>query len=149
MRPGCGRVLKLSAKLLEKSGWEESSLADDTCLDVTCACGESWCFSCLSPTHWPARCRQAEDYLEKMKTLKSRDDKLDEEALLMSKPKPQNEKPLQLEDRLFPRCGRFNNKNGGCPHMWCKCGHEFCWKCLREYWTDGNSHSCKPNTPAR
>ena len=140
---GCGRVLKLSTKLLETPGSERSSLADDTCLDVTCACGESWCFSCLSPAHWPARCGQAEDYLEKMKTLKPRDDNRDEETVFSPKPKPQEVEPLQLEGRLCPKCRRFINKNGGCPHMTCKCGHEFCWTCLRTY--DSFHFDCRPD----
>ena len=36
----------------------------------------------------------------------------------------------------FRRCPNCNNgieKNGGCPHMTCRCKHEFCWHCLAPY----------------
>jgi hypothetical protein len=31
-----------------------------------------------------------------------------------------------------PRCRAGVEKNGGCLHMACRCGHEFWW-CMREY----------------
>mmetsp|Transcript_46178 Transcript_46178/g.33956 ORF Transcript_46178/g.33956 Transcript_46178/m.33956 type:complete len:87 (+) Transcript_46178:231-491(+) len=32
-----------------------------------------------------------------------------------------------------PRCDVVIYKNGGCPHMTCKCKYEFCWYCLGKY----------------
>jgi len=32
-----------------------------------------------------------------------------------------------------PSCKAFIQKNGGCSHMSCRCGHQFCWDCLRTY----------------
>ena len=46
-------------------------LSEGNSLDVTCVCGESWCFACLSPAHWPARCGQAKLYLDKVLVLYS------------------------------------------------------------------------------
>mmetsp|Transcript_11931 Transcript_11931/g.28085 ORF Transcript_11931/g.28085 Transcript_11931/m.28085 type:complete len:272 (-) Transcript_11931:40-855(-) len=32
-----------------------------------------------------------------------------------------------------PGCGRQVQRNGGCPHMTCRCGVEFCWWCGKDY----------------
>eukprot|EP00667_Euglena_gracilis_P006633 EG_transcript_6684 len=32
-----------------------------------------------------------------------------------------------------PRCRTGIQKNDGCDHMTCRCGHEFCWECLTDY----------------
>jgi IBR domain, a half RING-finger domain/Ariadne domain len=34
--------------------------------------------------------------------------------------------------RLCPRCKIPIEKNGGCAHMQCKCGHHFCWLCMAD-----------------
>ena len=151
--PSCGRVIKLTTKMSDEASGEELSSAHDMCVDVTCACGERWCFACLSPGHWPARCDQAQVYMDKMRTLKSRlgtlndnDEHEGDEAATMPSAlaRCQNSEPLELEGRLCPKCRRFIDKNGGCPHMMCKCGHQFCWKCLRPY-HDFDQHTCVPN----
>src|SRR5689334_20633950 len=41
----------------------------------------------------------------------------------------QNTKPC-------PKCESPIEKNGGCIHMTCKCGHEFCWMCMGTYGRD-------------
>jgi len=38
-----------------------------------------------------------------------------------------------------PRCRRRTEKNAGCPHMSCICGHQYCWHC-RGGWPCGNVH---------
>jgi hypothetical protein len=43
-----------------------------------------------------------------------------------------------------PGCGSGVEKKGGCDHMTCRCGHEFCWRCQAPYggpdgiWKVGN-----------
>eukprot|EP00042_Codosiga_hollandica_P058537 m.884245 g.884245 ORF g.884245 m.884245 type:complete len:411 (-) comp59889_c0_seq3:95-1327(-) len=32
-----------------------------------------------------------------------------------------------------PECRAPMQKNGGCPHMTCRCGHQFCWDCMRPW----------------
>ena len=39
-----------------------------------------------------------------------------------------------------PRCNIKIEKNGGCNHMTCKCGHHFCWTCLHDM--NDSYHSC-------
>ena len=35
--------------------------------------------------------------------------------------------------RKCKKCGFRIQKNGGCSHMTCRCGHEICWKCGGDY----------------
>lgn len=35
-----------------------------------------------------------------------------------------------LKGEPCPQCGYVIVKNGGCEHMVCQCGYEFCWICL-------------------
>ncbi|GFO34172.1 E3 ubiquitin-protein ligase arih1 [Plakobranchus ocellatus] len=147
--PLCGRVLRIRTKSSKGAAAlpEEnlkSDIASAMCLDVLCACGESWCFNCLSPAHWPARCEQAQDYTDKLSVLKP-ENKASPKTALLSKPRSKQREPQrldQLEGKLCPNCHRFIDKNGGCPHISCRCGHQFCWTCLAPY----NNHTiCVPN----
>ncbi|XP_005089036.1 uncharacterized protein LOC101852365 [Aplysia californica] len=134
--PTCGRVIKMEAK----------AITPDMSYDVTCACGLSVCFSCLGPAHWPAHCEQAGEYTGRLYDIslpKEVEDDPKENASPPAQSKPK-EKPeaMRVEGRLCPRCRRFIEKNGGCPHMSCKCGHQFCWTCLAPL----NGHIvCKPD----
>eukprot|EP01016_Furgasonia_blochmanni_P043760 TRINITY_DN5989_c0_g2_i1.p1 TRINITY_DN5989_c0_g2~~TRINITY_DN5989_c0_g2_i1.p1 ORF type:complete len:205 (-),score=10.33 TRINITY_DN5989_c0_g2_i1:38-583(-) len=38
-------------------------------------------------------------------------------------------------------CGRFMERNGGCSHMQCLCGYDFCWYCKHTY-TDHSKVHC-------
>ena len=40
---------------------------------------------------------------------------------------------IKVNSKPCPKCGNAINKNGGCMHMTCKCGYEFCWLCLGDY----------------
>jgi hypothetical protein len=44
-------------------------------------------------------------------------------------------RPKEVETKQCPECGREIEKDGGCNHMTCVCGHEFCWVCLTR-WPD-------------
>merc|ERR1712048_20102 len=35
--------------------------------------------------------------------------------------------------KACPCCHEYIEKNGGCDHMTCRCGHEFWWSTLRPY----------------
>lgn len=35
-----------------------------------------------------------------------------------------------VDVKYCPKCYLPINKNGGCPFMACRCGHQFCWLCL-------------------
>ena len=132
-RPNCGRVIRLRTKSSGPQN-EPNEVFNEGKLnfDVTCYCGDKMCFNCLSPAHWPARCEQAQDYLDKVATLKPINESTEEEpnTAPVAKPKRPPPMPLEVEGRLCPRCSKFIQKNGGCSHMVCKCGHSFCWICM-------------------
>ncbi|EDQ86490.1 uncharacterized protein MONBRDRAFT_28150 [Monosiga brevicollis MX1] len=41
--------------------------------------------------------------------------------------------------RKCPNCLNRIEKNGGCPHMTCRCGYEMCWNCGGAYYRYGRS----------
>ncbi|KAH6718593.1 hypothetical protein BKA61DRAFT_260653 [Leptodontidium sp. MPI-SDFR-AT-0119] len=44
-----------------------------------------------------------------------------------------SEKTIRRIAKRCPGCKRYINKNGGCQHMSCLCGKQFCWHCLKDY----------------
>ncbi|GAB1219926.1 hypothetical protein ENUP19_0046G0080 [Entamoeba nuttalli] len=56
---------------------------------------------------------------------------------------------INQNTKKCPSCGDRIQKNGGCNHMTCKCGYEFCWLCGVKYtpnhWTN-NTTGCKQFT---
>ncbi|KAH6664236.1 hypothetical protein B0J14DRAFT_249408 [Halenospora varia] len=51
-----------------------------------------------------------------------------------------SEKVIAKISKKCPKCQRAINKNGGCMHMTCVCGLEFCWHCLHSY--PGHTWGC-------
>ncbi len=51
----------------------------------------------------------------------------------------------KLNIRMCPKCGNGVQKNGGCLHMTCKCGGQFCWTCGKAFNTakECNDHLVK------
>jgi hypothetical protein len=43
------------------------------------------------------------------------------------------EEVMGVKVKRCPRCSEYIEKNGGCDHMTCKCGHEFHWSTLKPY----------------
>ena len=41
-----------------------------------------------------------------------------------------------------PQCRRIIEKTGGCRHMTCKCGFQFCWHCKRDYFRSHSKWAC-------
>eukprot|EP00271_Cylindrocystis_brebissonii_P015951 TRINITY_DN39047_c0_g1_i1.p1 TRINITY_DN39047_c0_g1~~TRINITY_DN39047_c0_g1_i1.p1 ORF type:complete len:324 (-),score=-5.87 TRINITY_DN39047_c0_g1_i1:631-1602(-) len=64
------------------------------------------------------------------RTAKDRDD-MSREAIQRSGAKP------------CPRCNEHIEKNEGCLHMTCPCGHQFCWVCRREWNADHANYFCR------
>ncbi|CAF0909099.1 unnamed protein product [Adineta ricciae] len=98
-----------------------------------CSCGQRVCVKCLEEYHFPATCRQYKTYVECLR--KSGDD-----ILSLSKV-GDNPDCYIAEGKNCPNCGEFVEKNGGCPHMTCKCGNEYCWNCLKP-WHSHNYATC-------
>ncbi|UJR14052.1 hypothetical protein I4U23_001049 [Adineta vaga] len=98
-----------------------------------CSCGQRVCLKCFDEYHFPATCRQYKTYVETLR--KSGDD------ILSSSKTGDNSDCYIAEGKNCPNCGEFVEKNGGCPHMTCKCGNEYCWMCLKP-WISHNSAIC-------
>lgn len=87
-----------------------------------CKCGTTFCFLCGLGNHVPLTCAQAETW----QSLVSDDSR----TLLLT---TENAKPC-------PKCNIIIEKQKGCYHMKCTCGHEFCWICLDKFVNYG--HQC-------
>ena len=46
-----------------------------------------------------------------------------------------------------PKCHQLMEKSGGCQHMVCRCGFDFCWECLSS-WNDHGPYLVCPKTHA-
>jgi hypothetical protein len=96
-----------------------------------CECGFMICNLCLQEAHFPATCSNAKAYLQELAQI----NRLKIEAGLNDK----NELYTAI-GKHCPTCDHFMEKNGGCNHMTCICGAQYCWECLAAY-TFG--HLCK------
>ncbi|EFA86719.1 hypothetical protein PPL_00524 [Heterostelium album PN500] len=88
-------------------------------LNIKCNCNWNFCFHCGQETHFPATCKQIEDW----KLLKSKDEGL-------------NFSWLNQNTKKCPNCKIDIEKNHGCVHMICShCKFGFCWLCMGS-WKD-------------
>ncbi|KAG8632528.1 probable E3 ubiquitin-protein ligase ARI2 isoform X1 [Manihot esculenta] len=102
---------------------------DDEPCEVECACGEHFCFSCLSEAHSPCSCKMWELWSKKCQ---------DESETVNW---------IAVHTKPCPKCHKPVEKNGGCNLVCCVCGQAFCWLCGvatgREHtWTTIAYHSC-------
>ncbi|CAF1031505.1 unnamed protein product [Rotaria sordida] len=88
---------------------------------VRCRCGHQFCIDCKQEPHFPATCTSYRAYI----------DEVYQNGDLLS---DYNTK-LIVRGRHCVSCNNFIEKNGGCNHMTCRCGAEFCWLCTA-YWKD-------------
>jgi ariadne-1 len=76
---------------------------------VKCKCGWTFCFHCKERSHLPATCEQNRIWKDKLAAEGG-------QATWLFK-----------NTKGCPSCKVPIEKNEGCLHMTCKCGHEFCW----------------------
>eukprot|EP01097_Dermamoeba_algensis_P004844 TRINITY_DN3109_c0_g1_i1.p1 TRINITY_DN3109_c0_g1~~TRINITY_DN3109_c0_g1_i1.p1 ORF type:complete len:472 (-),score=114.96 TRINITY_DN3109_c0_g1_i1:150-1565(-) len=101
---------------------------------VTCKCGLSFCFNCLSVEHKPCTCEMLKEWNKKNS---GTDQALDHQL-------------IATISRECPKCRVPVQKNGGCNHMVCsRCTYHFCWQCMDKFGsgplggTDGyHDHKC-------
>jgi ariadne-1 len=104
---------------------------------VLCKCGSSWCFKCCGDAHQPISCEDLTKW--KLKSISDTEGTIEDWLLVNTK--------------RCPGCQKYIQKNQGCMHMTCKCGHQFCWLCLG-CWTQhgsdtGGVSSCNRFTAMR
>ncbi|CAF3835110.1 unnamed protein product [Rotaria sordida] len=91
---------------------------------VRCRCGHRFCINCKQERHFPATCSAYRLYIDEV--YRNGDLISDYNAI------------TQIKGRNCVSCNNFIEKNGGCNHMTCSCGAEFCWTCTG-YWKDHNA----------
>lgn len=90
--------------------------------DVTCGCRHKFCWGCTEEQHRPLGCETVAKWGEKNTS------------------EAENNDWILVNTKPCPKCDKKIEKNQGCNHMTCKCGHEFCWICLGK-WKNQN-HVC-------
>lgn len=48
---------------------------------------------------------------------------------------------INLGFKICPNCRNAVERNGGCDHMSCRCGKQFCYKCGAGPFNDSNEYS--------
>lgn len=91
-----------------------------------CECGYKICRFCLGEMHFPALCKQAKTYIKGLNKLK--EIRISDTSELYTS-----------EGKNCPNCDNYMEKNMGCNHMSCICGFQFCWLCLKDFYTYHNS----------
>uniref|UniRef100_A0A7N0V8N8 RBR-type E3 ubiquitin transferase n=1 Tax=Kalanchoe fedtschenkoi TaxID=63787 RepID=A0A7N0V8N8_KALFE len=92
--------------------------------DVSCRCSYTFCWHCAGEPHRPVDCDTALKW-----HAKNISDTGNAEWMLA------NSKPC-------PACHKSIEKNQGCNHMVCQCGHHFCWICLGPWTEHKDYYSC-------
>ncbi|KAG9293823.1 hypothetical protein G9A89_019161 [Geosiphon pyriformis] len=116
-------LLRIAISKLEDFRWcknpecgsgQEHSSGDEQPIMTCHACGAKSCFTHDVPWHEGLKC---DEFSEKIET----------------EQKPANQAYYDRYTKKCPDCEMAIEKNHGCDHMKCRCGHEFCWLCLAEY----------------
>ncbi|KAF7081713.1 hypothetical protein CFC21_085626 [Triticum aestivum] len=81
--------------------------------DVFCKCRHGFCWSCGEEAHRPVSCGTVRAWLAKNKS--------DSETANW----------VLANTKVCPKCRCAIEKNNGCNHMSCPCGHHFCWLCFK------------------
>lgn len=111
---GCTGILHVEVPPLQGQG-------------ITCdVCKQAYCLRCASAPHRPATCEN----MRKWRVYCSSEGA--------------NIAFILVKTKQCTKCHRDIEKNGGCNHMTCRCGHQFCWVC-GEDWMKHNKdfYSCK------
>lgn len=83
-------------------------------------CNRTSCWHCNEPGHEPASCSQMADWRRQLESLKAA--------------APESSRIwLQRNTRQCPVCGCHVQRHGGCNHMTCPCGAQWCWECRRPW----------------
>ncbi|CAH1785006.1 unnamed protein product [Owenia fusiformis] len=116
--PKCGRVITADTK--------------DEAANISCKCGNNFCFQCLGPAHWPSTCEQAKNYISR---LKSFGDYYDMDTSPFNK--------FLEECKICPWCKGIVSRIDGCNHMTCRCGKAFCYNCGHKFTPTQYYHNCR------
>lgn len=97
-------------------------------------CNLDTCVACRSVAHPDQTCEAAAKQRKKDQKKRSWREK---------RRQKQSERWISRHTTLCERCQTPVQKRGGCKHMSCRCGYEFCWSCRREWHSAGGyGHIC-------
>jgi ariadne-1 len=111
---GCSGIIHVEVPPLQGQG-------------VTCdVCHQAFCLRCASEPHRPATCDNMRNWLRYCSA------------------EGANVAFILVKTKRCPKCHKDIEKNGGCNHMTCKCGYQFCWVCGMDWSShSGDYYSCK------
>ncbi|TVU04353.1 hypothetical protein EJB05_50087, partial [Eragrostis curvula] len=109
--PGCTNAVELDGG------------AGNAAADVVCWCGHAFCFRCGEEAHRPVTCETVRRWQAKNSS------------------NAETANWVLTHTKHCPRCRQPIEKNQGCNHMRCRCGHAFCWLCLGPA-GKGNHYMC-------
>ncbi|ELP91237.1 ariadne RING finger, putative [Entamoeba invadens IP1] len=118
------KTFETSIKLCPKCH-KELFLVCDKGMAACVYCEYTFCRECLEPWHVGRTCEQWKEFI------KNEDE--NKERMVQW---------IKQNTKICPRCKNPIQKNGGCNHMTCRCGHQFCWLCMADY----NSNHWSTNT---
>ena len=90
---------------------------------LTCTCGNEICRICGENDHFPSNCGDIKTWARIVNA---------NEAQWLH----------DIVTQQCPMCKMAIDKNGGCIHMTCKCGHSFCWICMKVWKGHTNYGEC-------
>jgi len=93
--------------------WEKGDSSDFLCLK----CQKRYCLTCRADFHVGSTCEQYQAWLKE----NGQADQLFDNFV----------KGMKL--KKCPKCVRWVEKESGCNHITCKCGHQFCYHCGESY----------------
>ena len=118
--------LEPNCRWCPKEGCQAGVIADLECPlfpKLTCGdCDTEFCFECSDRWHPGMTCRRWANYKKKSESKQETKRKKKEE--LGTKKWMKDNKTVKCV-----RCSALVQRNEGCNHMTCTCGHEFCWLC--------------------
>ncbi|ELR17388.1 IBR domain containing protein [Acanthamoeba castellanii str. Neff] len=155
--PDCGNALWIDPA----TDHGPPGLAGQTRCVLKCdrdGCGTEFCFDCRAPWHEGMTCEEslqaresAEDAAAAAAVAMPLSSEASDDQSLAIVPTAaapvvvsNRECKASLKVKACPQCGNETEKNGGCMHMTCVCGHEYCWECLSAV---GDQH--KEDCPSR
>jgi len=122
----CMKYARMSNKirLCSKEGCNKAIVINYvTERSVACSCRNKICRICSETDHYPLDCGDLKTWT-----------------------KICNAKEKQWLNEIVtqpcPMCKTPIDKNGGCIHMTCRCGHSFCWICLKVWKGHQNYGAC-------
>lgn len=125
----CSRYIEQNKNLAQCTGVDCNLIVkptDTSSKDITCQCGNVFCFRCKEDLHPPAPCDIVQKWLTEVRK---------DEA---------NLRWISINTKICPFCKKPVERSEGCNYMMCKppggCGKAFCYVCGNPWEPDHKDH---------